>query len=957
MLPLVELRGEIMKNFFKQILIFFCLLNLFIFVSCKSVNLKSKNLLATDSAVKQGLLENGMKYYIRKNGEPKNRIVLRLVVRAGSNMEEDNQKGVAHFIEHLAFNGTEHFEKSEIINYFEKIGMDFGSDLNAYTNFDETVYKLEIPADNPEFLENALLILHDWVCAISFEQAEIDKERGVITEEWRLRQGLQSRFTNEIVPFLLKNSRYEERLPIGSMEIIKNISREEILDFYKKWYRPEFMSIVAVGDLNQDILEKAIISTMSKIPASSENLKLPNFEVPVQSEKQIKFFFDDEQKYTVINIFRRNEDFKPITTENEFRENFIKNICRQIFNQRLQEISTSQNSPWLQAAIDDLPYTKNCDFSYFAIVPKEDQFESALKSFLDECDRILTFGVTENEFLRIKKSFSLIIEQNYKNREKTQSSVFVDGLVDFDLTGNIFTSAEDDYNLYKQILENLTMENLNSELQKLFEDRGNFMFIQAPSSAKNIPSENIIMKIWTEYKNQTELSAYKDDIDDDILMERPKSKGKISSTNKISELDVNEYFLNNGIRILTKKTDFIKNQIQLYAISKGGLFLVPENEIPSAKVSVNYMTLSGMNGLNYNQFLKKISTKNINFDIGIENSTEYISGVSTNEDLESLLQIIYLIFENPQFSDEAWEVLMNDFTESAKNYGNQPQEVFIEQVKKIIYGENNPYFAPYDLEFVSKLNKNTAEKVFKERFENPADFTFVFVGDFDEKSLLEYANIYLGSMQTSKKSENFGEKIFPFPKKITNQTVYKGLDKQGQVFLGFGGEISPEKDIEKRYYERFLANEFVSLLNIRLRESIREEKSGSYGVGAFGRIDGYSKRNYFFEISFGCEPEREEELTNEVLSQIKFLQENLISQDYIEKIQESLRRSRETNLRNNNWWISRITNELVFENEPIWVSSDIEKVVNWISPEVMMEQAKKYLNTENYICVFLKPEK
>lgn len=946
-----------MKNSLKQILIFFCLLNLFIFVSCKSTNVKSQNFLVTDSAVKQGSLENGMKYYIRKNSEPKNRIVLRLVVRAGSNMEDENQKGVAHFIEHLAFNGTEHFEESEIVNYFEKIGMDFGSDLNAYTSFDETVFKLEIPADNPEYLETALLILRDWACAVNFEQSAIDKERGVVTEEWRLRQGLQGRLTNEVNSFLLKNSRYAERQPIGSMEIIQNISREEILDFYKKWYRPEFMSIVAVGDVNQENLENAIISTMSEIPSSKEKLKLPNFKVPVQSEKQIKFFFDDEQKYTIINIFNRNENFKPITTEKEFRESFVFAIGRQIFNQRLKEISTKQNSTWLQASVEDLLYTKNCDFTYFAIVPKGGQFELSLEKFLDECDRILTFGVTENELKRVKTGLLSTLEQEYKNREKTQSSIFADELVKFDLTGNIFSSAEDNYNLYKKFLANITIEEVNSSLETLLENRGDLMFIQAPSYLKNIPPENRIMKIWKEYKNQTELSAYKDDVDDDILMERPKTKGKIISKNKIPELDVNEYFLNNGIRILTKKTDFVENHIQLYAISKGGIFLVPEREVPSAKVSIDYMFLSGLNGLDSNQFLKKISTKNINFDLGVDNSTEYFSGVSTNEDLESLLQVVYLMFESPQFTDEAWKVLMSDYLEAARNYGTQPQEVFAEEVRKLIYGENDVYFEPFNFAFVARLNKKFAEKVYKERFENPADFTFIFVGDFDEDALLEFANIYLGSMQTSQKYEDFGEKIYPFPKKITNQTVYKGLDKQGQVFLGFGGEIPLKNDIEQNYYEQVLAGEFISLLNIRLREVIREEKGGSYGVNAGGGIDGFFKKNYFFEISFGCEPEREEELKEEVLSQIKFLQENLVSQDYIDKIQENLRRSRETNLRNNHWWITRIVNELVFEIEPLWVSSDIEKIVNWISPEVMMEQAKKYLNTENYICVFLKPEK
>lgn len=949
--------GGKMKKFTRFSIFTIFLLICLIFTSCKSTQTSSKTKnLVMDSSVKQGILENGMKYYVRKNSEPKNRIVLRLVVRAGSNMEDDDQKGVAHFIEHLAFNGTEHFEKSEIVDYFEKIGMNFGADLNAYTSFDETVYKLEIPADNIEYLKTALLILHDWANSVSFNQTEIDKERGVVTEEWRLRQGIQGRTTDSLVPFLLKDSQYENRLPIGSMDVIKNISRERILDFYKTWYRPEFMSIIAVGDIDEKTLENEIILAMSEIPTSNEKINHPNFEVPIQNKKQIKIFTDSEQKYEVINIFNRNEDYKPITTENDFYENLVLNLGEQIFYERLKEISATSDSPWLEAFIDDLLYTKNSDFTYLGIVPKEGNFEVALKAFFDECDRILDFGVTKSEISRAKTSVLVNVEQNYKNREKIQSSSYVDSLVSFDLTGKILLSADDSYRIYKSSLEKITSDEINIALKNALDERGDLLFLQMPSSTKDVPSESQIMKIWTDYKNENKLSAYEDNVDDDILMEKPKSKGKIASKNQIDELGVTKYVLNNGIQIFTKKTDFVENQIQFYAVSKGGLYLVSEDEVASGKYAVNYMFLSGLNGLSYNQFMKKISTKNISFDIDIENSDEYISGTSTNEDLETLMQVVYLMFEKPQFTDEGWNILMNELNETAKKHGTQPQEVFIDKIKEILYGKNDVFSASLDEDFIKKMDKNLAEKVYKERFENPADFSFIFVGDFDEENLLNLLEIYLGSMKTSKKRENFGEKIYSFPKNTINQTVYKGLDKQGQVFICFGGELPTENNIEQYYYERFMTSEFASLLNIRLRESIREEKGGSYGVGAFGGISGHSNRSYLFEINFGCKPEREDELKDEVLSQLKNLQQNQVSDDYIEKLQETLKREREINLRNNNWWITRITNELVYEIEPLWVSSDIEKIVNWISPEIMMEQAKKYLNTENYICVFLKPE-
>ena len=395
------------------------LISALFFTGCASTSKGKKSITSEtpvewDSAIVRGKLENGMSYYVRKNGIPANRISLRLVVNAGSAMEDDDQKGVAHFVEHLAFNGTENFEKSAIVDYFEKIGMNFGADLNAYTSFEQTVYMLEIPADDPKMLETAMLILHDWACAITFPQEEVDKERGVVTEEWRLRQNLNGRVSDKECEILLKDSRFVDRLPIGDMDVIKNVSRDRVVDFYKKWYRPEIMSVIAVGDVDTSILEKAITTAMSKIPASKEKLTIPEFRVPVPSEKSLYIMKDSEQAYTNVFLFNPVENFKVRETEEDIRTLIAKEIASRIFNTRMNEITNSPEATWLYAGSSEVGLTNFSLDEYLVVCPKSGIFSASMQAFFDELDKFLIYGVTQTEMDRIKMSILSQEELNYQ---------------------------------------------------------------------------------------------------------------------------------------------------------------------------------------------------------------------------------------------------------------------------------------------------------------------------------------------------------------------------------------------------------------------------------------------------------------------------------------------------------------------------------------------------------------
>ena len=920
----------------------------------KVENKSNGNQLVLDSAVKQGKLDNGMSYFIRENGEPKNRIQLRLIVKAGSCMEDEDQKGIAHFVEHMCFNGTENFEKSAIVDYFESIGMSFGPEVNADTSFEQTVYILEIPADNPEILKTSLLVLHDWACSVTFDPVEFEKERGVIIEEWRQRtQGVNWRVAMKEVGLVLKDSRYEKRLPIGDINVIKNIKLDRVVDFYKKWYLPENMAVVAVGDIKADVLEKAIKEVMGTIPASEKETKVPSFKVPLQTEKSITILRDKELSVTEICIFQQLEESKPVTTIEQIREGFISNIVMSIFNQRCHEKTSLPDAEWLTASSGMIDFTRKNYNLMLDMVPKAGRFKEALKAFIDEYERFLKYGVTETELERVKKSMLQGLHQSYENKDKHSSINYVNSLVNYYTLGNIFTTEEDSLKISTKIINEITAEEILELTKKILADRGTMMLIIAPESA-DIPSEKEIVDIWKNYESEAE--AYKDDVVSETFMKKPSNKGKIIEKKALKELGGTQYTFENGVKIITKKTDFKKDSIAIYGGSKGGIYQLKEEEIPSAQISIDYSNLSGRGGITYSQFQKISTTKNLDVSIGMNNTREFFNATANKNNLEESLQLINLMFTKPQFGEDAWKTIYTQYSEIADSYGAKPMQVFSDKINELVMGKNI-YSAPFNKDYVKKMDPKIAEKVYRERFANPADFTFIFVGDFNEKELVDLCAYYFGSLKTNDKFDETKYVYFPFPKESKSIVVNKGIDDKGHIYMAFGDSLPVCDDIDEKFRENEIIHQLASLLNIRLREVIREDKSGSYGVSTNGYIDGWPERYYRVSIEFGCEPARQDELYETVIDTIKEIQKGNISDDLIEKLKETYIRTTETNMRNNYWWLNRFTAEVLFEYEPTWFTKDTGKVAEWITKEALVEAANKYLNTDVVLKAFLKPER
>lgn len=903
--------------------------------------------LALDGAVVSGKLANGISYYAVRNGEPANRIYLRLAVKAGSALEADDQKGIAHLIEHMAFNGTEHFRKNELVDYFESIGMAFGPEVNAYTSFDETVYMLEVPADHPEMLKNALLVLSDWASTISFDADDLDKERGVVVEEWRLGRGASGRVSDKQLPFLFNGSRYGERLPIGDPEVVKTVPRERVVDFYREWYRPELMTVVVSGDLDTAKMVGEITEAMGKVPASASAGKRPWYTVAPRKAPAAIVIRDPELQYTSVQIL---DQFPAggLKTDADLRERLVRNVAYSIFNNRLEEKLTVADPLMLAARIGAQRVVKPTRFNFIGMVPAPGKFTPAFTQLLEELARLERFGVTDAELARAKQSLLDGAEQGWLNRDKIPSASRAYDLVQYAVSDETALSSQDKYDLYRAIVPGITAKDVAAAIDGLFYGRGMNLVVAAPESATDIPSEADLLKLWQDWKPAKPLAPYVEaNLDRPLNDGRANGAGSVAKKEKLTD-SVSRWTLSNGARVISMPTAFKANEILFYAFSKGGTSLVSDADYPSASVASDYSDMSGLGGFTPVDLKKKLAGRTVGEGAWLGESYEGLSGHSSVSDFETLFQLINLQFTGLSFTNDGWQSMYAQVKTMAETRKNDPAEMFSDLKVKLLYGDNIRRANLSD-SIVSAMKPDAAEAAFRARFADPADFTFVFVGSFDEATLEKYAATWLAGIPSRGAREEAKPLGIAFPKGIVADSLRMGIDPQSEVFMAFGG---PPR-IEKGDYELFTA--LQSLLDIRFREVIREDMSGSYGVNVSGSLSAYPEPEYNIAIEFGCAPGKEDELSRAVIDELKRLQSAPVGDAYITKLRETFRRSQEQGLRNNQYWLGQIVTKLM-QDRPISDITATDDVLARMTPEGMRDIARKYLNVDNYVKAYLMPK-
>ncbi len=938
-----------MKNFSKGALsLLFALITVFVFAQEKNITGSLDSKLPVDPNVIVGKLENGLTYYIRKNEKPEDKVELRLVVNVGSMLEDKNQQGLAHFLEHMAFNGTENFEKNELVSYLQSVGVKFGADLNAYTSFDETVYILPIPSDDEEILNKGLMVLEDWAHNIKLTEEEIDKERGVVIEEWRLGQGANQRMRDEWFPVMFKDSRYAERLPIGKKEILENFDYETLRKFYKDWYRPDLMAVVAVGDIDPAEMEEKIKKQFSKIKPVNEPRKREFFDVPDHEDTFISVVSDPEASFTQIQLVYKQENEKTETLK-DYRRDVVYRLYTGMLNQRLDELKQSAEPPFFfgSTGYGSMVRTKS-NYSSFAVVG-ENGVENGLKALVIENERARRHGFTQGELRRYKATMLNRMEQAYKESDKTESGRYASEYIRNFLSNEPMPGIAFEYDFYKKVLPTINLEEVNALSKQWISDSNQVVVVTGPKKeGVSMPSEEEIKNI-LKLSESKEIEPYLDEEVSTTFLESVPTAGKVQSTKKLKTVDATELTLSNGVKVVLKSTDFKNDEILMRAYSLGGQSLYPNEDDENASYASEIISESGVADFSVTDINKMLSGKTVSVSPFIGTLSEGFNAEAAPKDLETMLQMVHLYFTNPRKDAEAFESFKMKNKMLYGNLMSSPQFYYSDQVSRILT-QNHPrgggFPQPEDLD---KIDFDRSIDIYQDRFSNADDFTFFFVGSFIIDEITPMLETYLGSLPSTSRDETWKDLGIRPPSGKVEKVVNKGADQKSQVTIVFTG--ATEYDKQQNYELRSLGE----LLTNQLIELLREEKGGVYGVGAYGSISKYPYEKFTFRISFPCSPDNADDLIAATFEQIKKIKDEGVSDEDLQKVKETQKRERQESLKENRYWLSALYG-YYYNNSNLDDFYEYEDQVEALKGEDLQKTAKKFLDTNEYIQVVLMPE-
>ena len=908
----------------------------------------ASEIIPLDPAVRIGKLPNGFTYYIRKNVEPKNRVQLYLANKIGSIMENDDQRGLAHFMEHMGFNGTKNFPKNDLVNYLQKAGVRFGADLNAYTSFDETVYQLPIPSDDPEVLKNGIQIMRDWAQDATLDVAEIDKERGVVLEEKRLGKGAQQRMQDKYLPMLFNNSRYSDRLPIGTEEVLKNFSAETIKQFYKDWYRPDLQALIVVGDIDVDAMEKTIKAKFSDLKNPLKPRQRTKYSISLLNKNQFIAVTDKEFPVSVAQIMIKHPESKLITAT-DYRNSIIRSLFNSMIGTRFADMSKQADPPFLQAGANISGFLAGLDMYNVFVVAKPGEMERGFKAILTETERVKRFGFTQTELDRAKQSYLTNMESSFKEKDKTPSESLVKEYLRNFLEQEASPGIEYEYKMANSMTGGISLSDLNNLAKKYITDVNRDVIIMGPEKDKdNLPDEAKV-ESWISGTKQSDISAYVDQLSDKPLLSEKLSGGKVISESKIPEIGISEFKLSNGIKVILKPTDFKNDEISFSAFSPGGSSLYSDADFQSAQYATAIIRNGGLAEFNSVQLPKLLSGKRVSVSPFITERSEGISGSTSPKDLETALQLTYLYFTQPRKDAETFKGLIAQQKGGLANRGNDPNSVFADSVAAILGNYNVRRTGP-TVEKINQVSLDRAFEIYKDRFADASDFTFVFVGSFKPEEIKPLLEQYLGSLPSGNRKEAAKDLGIKIPAGKIDKKIYKGQEPKASVRLVFSGDYTWSEKHNNQL------DALAEVLTIKLIERLREDEGGVYGVGARASYSKFPKSRYTFSISFGCAPENVEKLISSTLDEINKIRVNGALAGDIEKFIAEESRTTETQLKDNGFWLGYLTNQLQNEDDPKQILTYLESLKE-LNPESLKATVQYRLNPDNFIRIVLLPEK
>ncbi len=911
-------------------------------------NFKMTDPLPVDPNVITGKLDNGITYYVRHNSEPKNRAELTVVINAGSVLEDEDQRGLAHMCEHMAFNGTKNFPKHALIEYLESIGMKFGADLNAYTSFDETVYMIEVPLDTTAYLDKGLQVLYDWACNVSYEGEEIDNERGVIHEEWRLGRGAQDRLTRATFPTILYKSKYAERLPIGDTAIFDHCPYDNLRRFYKDWYRPDLQAIIVVGDFDAQKVANQVKEMFSKIPKRTEEKERVYPEIPDHQETLVKVVTDKEAPSSVVEIFYKH-DMKTVKTYADYKTSIAEQLFTGMLNQRLSEITMKPTTPFAYGMSVYTHFLGKKDAYITFAMAKNDKIKETVKTLLEENERVRQHGFTKTEFEREKKSFLKRMEKIYNEREKLNSKQFVNEYhQNFSITHAPIPGIEKEYELTKKLLPEITLDEVNKLVNEWITDKNLVVIVQAPERKDiKLPTEDDLKKLVKTVKTE-KLDAYEDKTMNKPLITDKITSGKVEKKAKDKDLGSTIWTLSNGIKVVLKPTDFKDDEIKMKAYSWGGYSLYSLKDNFSARYCTDVMNECGLGDYNNVDLQKYLADKTANVNSYIGEQTEGLSGTSSVKDFETMLQLTYLYFTHPRYDKEAFEAYIERQKSMIENQSADPQSVWRDSIGAAM-NQSSPYKKPLSIDNIGQIDFKRVNAIFRERFEDPASFTFFFDGNIDLKTAKPLIEKYLGGLPADKKNEKYKDLGIRFPNSTVEKPVVKGTDDKSLVYMIFPGTFTD--NLENRIFIQAVAD----ILTDKLLDEIREKEAITYSISANPMYKDFPVQEYGIGIFYSAAPANVPIVKNKIIEIIKKLQTEDITDDDLNKTIEKAKRKHEADMRKNRYWLSQLVWLDQMQTKPEFVT-EFDNIIKKMNKESLKAAFNKYYNTGSYVNVWLKPE-
>ena len=906
-----------------------------------------------------GQLENGLRYFIRENSEPANRAEFSLVVKAGSVLEDEDQLGLAHFLEHMAFNGTENFEKQELVDFMESIGMRMGADLNAATGFDETRYMLQIPTDSAQVIATTFQILEDWAHGLTLDPEEIDQERGIIIEEWRMRRGAGARIQDQQFPVILRGSRYAERSPIGTVQSLETFEHEALRRFYRDWYRPDLMAVIAVGDFDGAEVEALLVEHFGGISAPESPRERTEYPVPDHEETLFAIATDEEMPSTSVTVYHKRaleEDW----TIGGYRQRMVERLYNGMLNLRLNEIARQPDPPFLAAGSSKGRIVRSKGAYVLSAGVPEDGIERGLEVVFTEAERVARFGFTASELERQKVDLLRGIERAYADRANRRSASYAAEYSRAFLDGESIPGIEYEYELYRRFVPGISLEDLNQVGSDWIHPENRVVVVTGPEKeGLEMPSEEALLAVLAGVSDM-EITPYEETVIDQPLLATIPEGSTVIATREFAE-GIVEWELANGVRVALKPTDFREDQIVFRGFSPGGTSLVSDEEWIPASSATAVIRGGGLGAFNTIDLRRVLTGKVAAVSPFISSFEEGVTGSASPQDLETLVQLIYLTFTAPRADPEYFEVFNTRNRTGLQNRDASPAVAFNDAINRIMT-QDALRSRPVTAETLDHTNLDESLAFYQDRFADASDFTFIFVGNIDLDTVRPLVERYLGGLPSINRVETWRDLGDRPPSGVIEETVRKGLEPQAQTRVFFTGSL----DYGDRSQRLGIAA-MTAVLRSRLREVLREELGGTYSVTVGSTFSWRPEGQYRLSITFGSDPERADELLDAVYGEIERLKGSPPTEAEVNDVREAQRRTWETNQESNSWWLNVLDGRyryLLDQSDGRYPSGDLllatlstyGPALDALTPAGIRELARRYFDLDNRVRVTLLPE-